>query len=126
MELRKSKMLFSRNGNFFRVVRITGPAHNLLGMAFSYGGEPAPHVRNIDTARDKLVKLAAEDVIANVLAGVDYANAELGLRLQVSAIEYVASDTPPADIYRVLAYELIRRFRDCEELKKLMPQGGAS
>ena len=71
-------MLFSKRENFWRVIRITGPAHNLLGMAFSYGPMTSPQAINIDTAKDKPTKIAANDVVTNVLAGVDYANAELG------------------------------------------------
>ena len=112
-------MQFSRSGNFWRAVRITGPAHNLLGLAFSNEAAAAPRARNIDKEKDKPARLKAEDVVAHVLSGVAEANAKWHLHLNVSEIEYIGSDTPPVDVYRFLAFELIRHFRDHEGLERV-------
>jgi hypothetical protein len=119
-------MQFSRSGNFWRAVRITGPTHNLLGLAFSNEAVAAPRAQNIDKEKDKPARLKAEDVVAHVLSGVAEANAKWHLHVNVSEIEYIGSDTPPADVYRFLAFELIRHFRDHQDPKEVEPRSASS
>jgi hypothetical protein len=105
-------MNFSEHGDFCRVVRITGPTHNLLGISFSKGTRRAPAVHDLDRNKISQPRLAPDDVSRAVLAGIADANATFGLGLHASEIEFVGSDSPPADIYRFLAFELVRHFRE--------------
>ena len=44
-----------------------------------------------------------------MLAGVDAANKSLGTRYRVQRIQFVRSDSPPAETYRNLAMKLVER-----------------
>lgn len=103
-------MQFAKIENVYRVARITGPNHNLLGIELgdeSYDSvaiEALPDNKSSDTC------LPIEDVKRYVLEGVRQANKEFGTNYLVKRIEFVASDTPPAEIYKLLAYTIIERL----------------
>ena len=100
-------MQFSRNGHAVQVVRITGPAHNLLRLEL--GTAPgALGVRVLDGTGPTL--LGADQVAREVLNGVADANAALGTSVGVRGITYVASDSPPTSVYRDLARALIEHL----------------
>ena len=97
-------MQFSRVGDAVQVVRITGPAHNLLRLEF---GEPsgAVQVRNLEESGSVL--LQPDEVEREVLQGVSKMGASFDIDVRVRAIGYVASDTPPASIYFDLTRALV-------------------
>lgn len=100
-------MQFSRSGDAVQVVRITGPAHNLLRLEL--GATPGSiQVQNLDRSGPAL--LQASEVEREVMNGVADANAALGTSIVVHGICYVSSDTPPVAIYRDLARALVERF----------------
>lgn len=105
-------MHFSRLGNSFRVARITGPSHNLLGIEF--GNEPdSPLVTVLDTVQRNPPTgslLLTTEVRSNVLLGVADANADFGTNYSVKRIEFVATDSPPHEIYRLLARSIVERM----------------
>ncbi len=102
-------MNFSRRDNFFRVVQITGPAHNLLGLELTglpadaeIVEHPAPGPRRLD----------ASEVKREVVAGVAEEAEALDLHVSVRRLEFVPSDSGPAATYRPLARALIRHFAE--------------
>lgn len=103
-------MRFSRFGDVYRVQRVSGPTHNMLGVRFAENPVAKPSVRSISEENADRQRLRAEDVARHVLAGIDRANSAFKLRIYPAEIEFVLSDTPPADIYALLAYKLIENM----------------
>ncbi len=103
-------MQFIQENDWYKVVRITGPAHNLLGLEFArtVGGpvviEPLP----VKDGQD--CRIGADEVRLSVLAGVVEANQCLGSQYCVKRIQFVPTDSPPADIYRTLAKSIVERL----------------
>jgi hypothetical protein len=103
-------MHFSTDGTFYNVARITGPTHNLLGIRFA-GRRRREGDPSIEALRDvPAPKLAADEVLREVLTGVAEANARNGTVYAVEVVRFVPDDTPPVSIYRVLAAEIVGRL----------------
>lgn len=102
-------MQFSREGPYHRVARITGPRHNLLDLEIVEGTEPiAPvleELPQIGTCSHE--PLDHQSVMRHVLGGVKAANAKLGTTYSVRSIRIVRNDTPPAEVYEMLAALLV-------------------
>jgi hypothetical protein len=112
-------MQFIDNDPLYKLVRITGPTHNLLGLQISraaIAGEP--EVEALDQASGAPAGVDAvggrggldgREVAAQVRLGVEQACTELQRTYHVDKIQYLSTDSPPVTIYRQLAAELIRR-----------------
>lgn len=101
-------MQFTDKDPLYRIVRITGPQHNLLGLEIApapIAGEPT--LEALDRDAGKVVRLDGGQVAAQVMLGVDDACGELATRYHVEKIQYVAEDTPPVEVYRALARQLV-------------------
>lgn len=99
-------MQFVNRDPLFRIIRITGPHHNLLGLELS----PAPgevELEVLNRGADAVTRLDGRRVAAQVLLGVEDACLELHARYDIAKIQYVADDTPPVEVYRFLAKQLV-------------------
>jgi hypothetical protein len=104
-------MYFRKHGEWNRVVRITGPSHNLLGIVFVDGRAPSDViVESLPTSQKVQQQLLAEEVQKHVLAGVAEGNAESGAHYAVAKIQFVPTDSPPASVYRMLARSMVQRL----------------
>jgi hypothetical protein len=102
-------MHFSTDGVFYNVVRITGPTHNLLGLRFgNRRRETAPQIEAARVAGTP--RLHSDEVLEEVLAGVEEANARSGTSYVVDGVRFVPDDTPPVTIYRELAAQIVNRM----------------
>jgi len=103
---------FHFNDGIYRAVRITGPTHNLLGLAFLTPQEKGGDVVSVEplTRANEPARLHAEDVREKVLEGVREANAHLQANYRPSRIQFVLSDSGPVEIYRMLARRIVERL----------------
>lgn len=102
-------MQFINEAPLFKVIRIAGPKHNLLGLELC--GEPVatPALEALDGTSERAGRLRADEILTQVTAGIGRAKAEFGRDFHVKRIQYVSSDTPSSDIYSDLALEILRR-----------------
>jgi hypothetical protein len=101
-------MRYSISGDFYRVMRITGPAHNLLGLSFSQG---VPETVILERLADTSERTIDEGRLKQaILSGVDEANAALKADYHVCRIQYVPTDTPDLEIYSHLARRIVERL----------------
>ena len=99
-----------RDGDFFRLVRITGPTHNFLSLR--YGKTDAPHVAALDPGVGN--GLSDVEVKRQVLAGVSKANKELNTSYQVKEIQFLRGDSPPEEMYCELAFLITTQMNEIE------------
>ena len=99
-------MQFSKDGEWYQVVRITGPAHNLLALKF---GEPGTSVLIVDrlSISNEAATIDGDDVQLQILEGVAEANTQLGTSYVATAIRFVTTDTASPDVYRFLARTIV-------------------
>jgi hypothetical protein len=104
-------MQFIQDNEWYRAVRITGPAHNLLGLCFGgASGNDDVVVQSLPTQEKEIDRISGDDVRQHVLDGVADVNRSLGVSYNVTKIQFVPSDSPPVDIYRFLAKSIIERI----------------
>jgi len=102
-------MQFSRDGDWYQVIRITGPSHNLLAIQLGEPGAAEVVVERLSVSNEA-PEIEADDVQRQVLDGVKEANAQLGTRYHVAAIRFVTTDTPSPGVYRSLAKTIVEQL----------------
>lgn len=101
-------MHFTKTKDCYRVARITGPSHNLLGLRFT---DESVNAELVDLApQGQGTRLSAAAVEQAVMRGVEKANADFSASYRVARIEFVGSDTPRAEVYESLAYAIVERL----------------
>ncbi|MDQ1920231.1 hypothetical protein [Massilia pseudoviolaceinigra] len=102
-------MQFIFSGDAYQVARVTGPQHNLLGISLGDGTDAVDVVALPIRAGDA-ARIDRNDVLAQVMAGLQTVNHTLGKRYAISRILFVPSDTPSPSVYALLTVELIQRI----------------
>ncbi|MDQ1834241.1 hypothetical protein [Massilia scottii] len=102
-------MQFIRSGDAYQVARVTGPQHNLLGISLGDGTD-AVDVVALPIRAGEHARVDRNDVLAQVMAGLQTANHALDKRYAIARILFVPSDTPSSSVYAMLTVELIRRI----------------
>lgn len=107
-------MQFTRQGSLYRVSRITGPHHNLLGLSICADppGESFVVVEPLPTTSKPQSQgcLDAAKVRDMVLNGVRAANVELGTTFYVSRIHFIPTDSEPYEVYSMMSKAIIQRI----------------
>jgi hypothetical protein len=102
-------MKYTKVGDFYRVSRVTGPSHNLLGLHLAHA-EPAEVVVERLREPEASPLMNEAQLKQAVIEGVNQANASLGTHYYVVAIQYIPSDTPNIETYSFLARSLVEQF----------------
>ena len=104
-------MQFIDRNPLYRLIRITGPHHNLLGLQIAAGStERDPAIEDLARGSGRPLRLDGLEVATQVMLGAEDACRELSKKYYFDKIQFVSDDTPPLDVYRWLAGELIRRI----------------
>lgn len=93
-----------KDGDFYKLARITGPTHNMLSLR--YGSSESEELATEVLDGDNEGGLAVEEVKEQVLAGVLKANQLMGTDYNVQTIQFLRGDSPPVGIYCELACHL--------------------
>jgi hypothetical protein len=106
-------MRFSKTNNIYKIIRITGSQDNILGISF---GEDDIEViewnfNNIDKSR---IRTSKEEVLEQVLSGLESVNQSLGTNYKLSKIYFSPFDISTNRIYSGLIAALIRHYHIVE------------
>ncbi len=101
-------MQYIIDGEFYKITRVTGPKHNMLGVRFS-DTHKEMEVVDLDFSA-KQVNFSASEVKSQVQLGLADVNRELGTKYKISAIQFVGSDTKSDSIYAELVKIIVRRL----------------
>lgn len=96
------------DGDLYKVVRITGPQHNFLGIRLGDVGEVVEIEALPFTAG--VARVSSDSVFSQVLLGLEEANLEIGKKYAISKIYYVPTDTPSETSYKQMISALIKRI----------------
>ena len=108
-------MKFVNDAPMFKISRVTGPKHNFLGLQF--GQAPVvgdPEVERLVVSAQEKEKLSDREVVDQVKLGLAEALSFCKGNYWLEKIQYVPTDSPPAEIYKELAMEIIRRIESGE------------
>lgn len=111
-------MRFSKTNNIYKIIRITGSQDNILGISF---GEDDIEViewnfNNIDKSR---IRTSKEEVLKQVLSGLESVNQSLGTNYKLSKIYFSPFDISTNRIYSGLIAALIRHYHSGNEFKEV-------
>lgn len=111
-------MRFSKTNNIYKIIRITGSQDNILGISF---GEDDIEViewnfNNIDKSR---IRTSKEEVLEQVLSGLESVNQSLGTNYKLSKIYFSPFDMSTNRIYSGLIVVLIRHYHNGNEFKEV-------
>lgn len=102
-------MQFIFDNGIYKIARITGPQHNLLGLRLSETGEVVKVV-SLPIKNGEEPKVEEQEVLRQVEEGLQNINRELGRQYFISEVQYVPSDSESTSVYSFLTQELIRRI----------------
>lgn len=105
-------MKFIKDGEIYKVIWISGPKHNLLGLVFTDQNIKKDQVKliQLNNNRNEADIVNSLDIKEQVFAGLNEINSQLALNYNIKEIHYVSSDTPSADIYKELTKEIIKKL----------------
>ena len=111
-------MRFSKTNNIYKILRITGSQDNILGISF---GEDNIEViewnfNNIDKSR---IRTSKEEVLEQVLSGLESVNQSLGTNYKLSKIYFSPFDISTNRIYSGLIAALIRHYHSGNEFREV-------
>ena len=109
-------MRFSKKNNIYQVIRITGSQDNILGISFAEDDLKVNDIEVIGSysvnSKIKKIRTSKEEVLRQVLFGLELANASLGTNYKLSKIYFSPFDIPFNNVYSVLTSILIRHYHN--------------
>ena len=117
-----------KSGNLYKASRVTGPAHNFLGLTLTSGdvaGDVHVQELSVSGAETPLSLLDSMHVVEKVLEGVSQANAELGTAYQVEGVQFVPTDSADLNAYVELAKRITHEAARLAAESAAQPLNGA-
>ncbi|MGI9278032.1 MAG: hypothetical protein ACR2PX_00120 [Endozoicomonas sp.] len=102
-------MQFVKDGDVYKVARMTGSQDNILGISFSEH-EVNVDVVEWDVKQGAIVKSSSSQVLEQVLSGLKLVNDDLGKKYHLSKIFFLPSDNASNSVYEFLLQELVKRY----------------
>lgn len=111
-------MRFSKTDNIYKIIRITGSQDNILGISF---GEDDVEVIewNFNNSDRSRIRTSKEEVLEQVLFGLESVNKSLGTNYRLSKIYFSPFDISTNRIYSGLIAALIRHYHSGKEFKEV-------
>ena len=111
-------MRFSKTDNVYKIIRITGSQDNILGISF---GEDDIEVIewNFNNSDRSRIRTSKEEVLEQVLSGLESVNKSLDTSYKLSKIYFLPSDRASNLAYKLLICKLIRYYHDGKEFKEI-------
>ena len=111
-------MRFSKTDNIYKIIRITGSQDNILGISF---GEDDIEVIewNFNNSDRSRIRTSKEEVLKQVLFGLESVNKSLGTNYKLSKIYFSPFDISTNRIYSGLIAALIRHYHSGNEFKEV-------
>ena len=105
-------MIFTYDGEFYKIVKITGPSHNLLGLSFFNNNEDIieTSIIALDEKNSKVQNIEKKDIMQQVKLGLEEANKKFSVNYKIKKIQYLKSDTYSSEIYKELTKIIIKNL----------------
>ena len=112
-------MQFTYDGELYKVIRVTGPSHNLLGISFANSESKSLDIEVLQIDGEKRESILADNVKEQVLLGINEINEELNTNYKLKKIQFLTSDTLSEDIYKELVKELVKQIESKRGFKSI-------
>ena len=112
-------MRFSKTGNIYKIIRITGSQDNILGISFGEDNDKVEVVEWSFNNGDNKVRTSKEEVLKQVISGLESINQSLGTNYKLSKIYFSPSDISESRVYSALVEILIKHYHYGNEFKEV-------
>lgn len=114
-------MRFTKKNNIYKITIMTGNHDSYLGISFAENTEQNPEVIEVQIRNPKKKENppSKDEVLKQVLAGLESVNQFLGTNYKLSQIYYVPSLDGPSSIYQSLIRGLIIHYHSGNEIKEV-------
>ena len=114
-------MGFTKKDNIYKITSMTGNHDFFLGISFAENSEQNPAVIEVQIRNPKKKKNqpSKNEVLKQVLAGLESVNQSLGTNYKLSQIYYVPSSDGPSSMYQSLIRRLIIHYHSGNEFKEV-------
>jgi hypothetical protein len=119
-------MAFTKKDNIYKITRMTGNHDSFLGISFAENHElkteQNPEVIEVEIRNPKKKENppSKDEILKQVLAGLESVNKSLGTSYKLSQIYYVPSSDGPSSIYQSLISRLIVHYHSGNEFKEYL------
>ena len=103
-------MKFTKTGDIYKIVRITGGSDNILRICFTPKDNESLEIIEQDLKNNEIIRTLKAEVRKQVLSGLRLVNQDLKTDYRVSKIYSVPVDNPSNSIYEFLIQELIKHL----------------
>src|SRR5438105_4060843 len=109
-------MLFIKEKNIYKVIKITGPKHNLLGLSFC-GNIDKNNIEIIELpiSTNEKQQISSSVIKAQVCAGIEEINAKSINKYKIDKIYFIPSDSFSEVVYKELTIEIIKRLEQSDK-----------
>ena len=123
IKFKLNKMDFYKKNNIYHITRITGSQDNILGIVFDDKNRSGNNIEvieldfpNIDKS---IIRTSKEEVLEQVLSGLEWVNQALGTNYKLSQIYFVPFDSGAYSVYHLLICKLIRHYHSGNEFREV-------
>jgi hypothetical protein len=110
-------MQFTKKGNVYRIVRITGVYNNILGVSF--GEENKLEIIEWPTEKDAKIRTSKTEVLEQISSGLEWSNQVLGTDYKLAKIYFLPSDSAANLVYKLLICKLLKHYHDGKPFQEL-------
>jgi hypothetical protein len=116
-------MRFLKTGNIYKIIRITGSQDNILGISFVEINSSEANLEviecNFPNVYSSTSRTSKEEVLKQVLYGLESVNKSLGTNYKLSKIYFSPFDSAQSGVYSALIATLIRHYHSGNEFKEV-------
>jgi len=113
----RKKMRFTKKGNIYRIIRLTGSQDNILGVSF--GEDNKMEILEWPIEEGEKIRTSKKEVLEQIISGLESVNQSLGTNYKLSKIYFLPSDRASNSVYNLLIYKLIRHYHSGNEFKEV-------
>jgi hypothetical protein len=117
LKLLEKKMRFTKKGNIYRIIWLTGSQDNILGVSF--GEDNKMEILEWPIEEGEKIRTSKKEVLEQIISGLESVNQSLGTNYKLSKIYFLPSDKASNSLYNLLICKLIRHYHSGNEFKEV-------
>lgn len=110
-------MRFTKKGNVYRAIRLTGIQNNILGVSFGETNEMK--IIEWPTKSNETIQTSKKEIFEQVNSGLKSVNQSLGTNYKLSEVYFLPSDQPSNSVYKLLICKLIRHYHSNNKFEEI-------
>lgn len=83
-------MRFTKKGNIYKIIRLTGSQDNILGVSF--GEDNKMEIFEWPIEESEKIRTSKKEVLEQIISGLESVNQSLGINYKLSKIYFLPSD----------------------------------